>query len=101
MRPVLQEMVYNHAKLPLDNPKTAPRQVTVEVTEHLLQKDEARVAERQVSEHSTPKDDAEVAHLVQKDEPRVAERQVSEHSTPKDDAEVAQLQGTVQVSEHS
>ncbi|XP_066328050.1 uncharacterized protein [Miscanthus floridulus] len=49
VRPVLQEMVYNHAKLPLDNPKTAPRQVTVEVTEHLMQKDEAWLKDRFLS----------------------------------------------------
>ncbi|CAD6250135.1 unnamed protein product [Miscanthus lutarioriparius] len=108
VRPVIQEMVYNHAKLPLDNPKPVPRQVTVEVTEHLMQKDEARVAQRQVSEPSTPKDDAEVAHLMQKDEARVAERQVSVHSTPKDDAEMAHLMqkdeprvAERQVSEHA
>ena len=87
MRPVIQEMVYNHAKLPLDNPKPAPRQVTVEVTEHLMQKDEARVLESQVSEQSMAEDDAEVAQ-------HQGTVEISENSLPKDEGKVDQFQGT-------
>ena len=84
---VLSEMKYNHAKLQLGNPKSAPLQGTVEVTEHPMQKVEARVLESQVSEQSMAKDDAEVSQ-------HQGTVEVSENSLPKDEGKVDQLQGT-------
>jgi hypothetical protein len=98
VRELLQEMKYNHAKLPLGNAKAAPLQATVEVTEHPMPKDEARVVESQgileVSEHSMPKDDAEVA------QPQ-GTAEVFEHFLSKDEGKVAQCQGTFHFPEHS
>lgn len=98
VRELLQEMKYNHAKLPLGNAKAAPLQTTVEVTEHPMPKDEARVVESQgileVSEHSMPKDDAEVA------QPQ-GTAEVFEHFLSKDEGKVAQCQGTFHFPEHS
>nr|ACG35379.1 hypothetical protein [Zea mays] len=70
----------------------------VEVTEHPMPKDEARVVESQgileVSEHSMPKDDAEVA------QPQ-GTAEVFEHFLSKDEGKVAQCQGTFHFPEHS
>ncbi|TKW40537.1 hypothetical protein SEVIR_1G252200v4 [Setaria viridis] len=62
VRVILQELKYNHAKLPLGNAKAAPLQGTVEVAEHSGPKDEAMVAQLkgtpEFAEHSRPKDDS-------------------------------------------
>ena len=87
MYEVLSEMKYNHAKLQLGNPKAAPLQGTVEVTEHPMQKVEARVLESQVSEQSMAEDDAEVAQ-------HQGTVEISENSLPKDEGKVDQFQGT-------
>lgn len=62
MREILQELKYNHAKLPLGNAKATPLQGTVEVAEHSGPKDEAMVAQLkgtpEFAEHSRPKDDS-------------------------------------------
>jgi hypothetical protein len=86
VREVLQEMVFNHAKLPLDNPKAAPLQGTDEVAEHPMQKDEARVLENQ-GILEVPEDDAEMAQ-------RQGTVEVYENSLPKDEGKVDQFQGT-------
>ncbi|KAG0535400.1 hypothetical protein BDA96_04G363200 [Sorghum bicolor] len=84
---VLSEMKYNHTKLQLGNPKAAPLQGTVEVTEHPMQKVEARVLESQVSEQSMAEDDAEVAQ-------HQGTVEVSENSLPMNKGKVDQFQGT-------
>jgi len=90
VRDVLQEMVYNHAKLPLDNPKPAPLQETDEVTKHPMQRDEDRVLESheilEVPDQSMAEDDAEVGQ-------RQGTAEVYENFLPKDEGKVDQFQG--------
>jgi hypothetical protein len=61
VREILQELEYNHAKVPLGNAKAAPLQRT-EVAEQSGPNDEAMVAQLkgtpEFAEHSRPKDDS-------------------------------------------